>query len=124
MHRRSNLCYWNGVLDSEMGCELLKYYTTCLTLSIIHHITQLPHLRFITDTHWGQQVFHLPSAIPLLADQTTRIDGTMEMMRTKESARLYNTRFRFVSSRRKTGTDKEGGVLMKGKTEELVYQIP
>ena len=79
----------------------------------------------MTDTHWGQQVFHLPSAIPLLADQTTRINGTMEMMRTKESARLYNVRYRYTTSRRKTGSDKDGGgVLMKGKSEELVYQIP
>eukprot|EP00571_Detonula_confervacea_P007721 CAMPEP_0172325624 /NCGR_PEP_ID=MMETSP1058-20130122/54463_1 /TAXON_ID=83371 /ORGANISM="Detonula confervacea, Strain CCMP 353" /LENGTH=494 /DNA_ID=CAMNT_0013042215 /DNA_START=200 /DNA_END=1685 /DNA_ORIENTATION=- len=70
-------------------------------------------------THWGQQVFHLPSAIPLLADQTTRVNGTLEMMRTKESARLYNVRFRHESSRRKTGTDKVGGVLMKGKLDEL-----
>jgi len=75
-------------------------------------------------THWGQQVFHLPSAIPLLADQTTRLNGTLEMMRTKESARLYNVRFRHESSRRKTGTDKDGDVLMKGKKDELVYQIP
>jgi len=70
-------------------------------------------------------VFHLPSAIPLLADETTRLEGTLEMHRTKESARLYNCRFRFVSSRRKTGSDKDGDdVLMKGKPEELVYQIP
>ena len=79
--------------------------------------------RFL-DTHRGQQVFHLPSAIPLLADQTTRVNGTLEMMRTKESARLYNVRFRHESSHRKTGTDKVGGVLMKGKSDELVYQIP
>jgi protein arginine N-methyltransferase 1 len=75
-------------------------------------------------THWGQQVFHLPSAIPLLADQSTRINGTMEMMRTKESARLYNTRFRFATSRRKTGSDADGNVLMRGEPVELVYQIP
>ena len=76
-------------------------------------------------THWGQQVFHFPSAVPLLADQTTRIHGTLEMMRTKESARLYNVRFRYATSRRKTGSDAEGsGVLMRGKEEELVYQIP
>ncbi|KAL7428011.1 hypothetical protein ACHAXH_002951 [Discostella pseudostelligera] len=72
----------------------------------------------------NQQVFHLPSAIPLLADQTTRLDGTMEVMRTKESARLYNIRFRFTSSCRKTGSDKEGKVLMKSKVEELIYQMP
>jgi len=70
-------------------------------------------------------VFHLPSAIPLLPEQTTRIAGTLEMMRTKDSARLYNVRFRFVSSRRKTEDGgKEGTVLMTGKEEELVYQIP
>ena len=87
------------------------------------HSFAFNHL-FGTDTHWGQQVFHLPSAIPLLADQTTRLNGTLEMHRTKESARLYNCRFRYVSSRRKTGSDKDGAVLMKGKSEELVYQIP
>jgi len=76
-------------------------------------------------THWGLQVFHLPSAIPLLADQTTRIQGTLEMMRTKDSARLYNVRLRFSSSRRRTSSqDRDGDVLMKGKPEELVYQIP
>jgi hypothetical protein len=42
------------------------------------------------------------------------------MMRTKDSARLYNVRFRFVSSRRKTEDGgKEGTVLMTGKEEEL-----
>ena len=47
------------------------------------------------------------------------------MMRTKESARLYNVRFRYTCSRRKSGSsDKDGDVLMKGKPEELVYQIP
>ena len=76
------------------------------------------------DTHWGQQVFDLPSAIPLLADQTTRLNGTLEMMRTKESARLYNVRFRYEASRRKSGEDDKDSVLMKGKPEELVYQIP
>ena len=72
-------------------------------------------------------MFRLPSAIPLLADQTTRIHGTMEMMRTKESARLYNARFRYKTSRRKTGSNSmegEAGVLMRGREEELVYQIP
>ena len=75
-------------------------------------------------THWGQQVFHLPAAIPVLSEQTTRIHGTMEMMRTKESARLYNVRYRLTTSRRKTGSDNDGVVLMKGEPMELVYQIP
>jgi len=46
------------------------------------------------------------------------------MMRTKESARLYNVRFRYEASRRKSGEDDKDSVLMKGKPEELVYQIP
>ena len=92
-------------------------------LSYITHTPSQPYI-LVIDTHWGQQVFHLPSAIPLLADQTTRLEGTLEMHRQKESARLYNCRFRYVSSRRKTGSDKDGDVLMKGKPEELVYQIP
>lgn len=75
-------------------------------------------------THWGQQVFHLPSAIPLLANQTTRMHGTLEMMRTKESARLYNVRFRYETSRRKSGSDGKEGMLMKSNKEELIYQIP
>lgn len=77
-------------------------------------------------THWGQQVFHLPSPLPLLAGQTTRLQGTLEMTRTEESARLYNVRFRYEASRRRTGADRddEGGVLMKGKEEVLTYQIP
>ena len=74
-------------------------------------------------THWGQQVFHLPAAIPVLSEQTTHIQGTMEMMRTKESARLYNVRYRFTTSRKKSGADG-GAVLMKGEPMELVYQIP
>ncbi|KAL7503217.1 hypothetical protein ACHAXN_001037 [Cyclotella atomus] len=75
-------------------------------------------------THWGQQVFHLPAAVPVLADQTTSITGTLEMMRTKESARLYNVRYRLTVSRRKSGSENVGSVLMKGEPMELVYQIP
>lgn len=76
-------------------------------------------------THWGQQVFYLPSTIPLLADQTTQINGTIEMIRSKESARLYNVRFLYTTSRRMTGVDNEKGTsLMNGDLVELVYQIP
>jgi hypothetical protein len=99
-------------------CGLLTLNTFS---SVLRHNPPSPNI----DTHWGQQVFHLPSAIPLLADQTTRIQGTLEMMRTKESARLYNVRFRYTSSRRRTSSqDRDRDVLMKGKPEELVYQIP
>lgn len=72
-------------------------------------------------THWGQQVFHFPAAIPVLSGQTTCIAGTLEMMRTKDSARLYNVRYRFSTERKKSA---DGSVLMKGEPMELVYQIP
>lgn len=79
---------------------------------------------YVIDTHWGQQVFHLPAAIPVLSGQTTTLQGTMEMMRTKESARLYNVRYRITASRKMTGSEDGQGVLMKGEPMELVYQIP
>ena len=59
----------------------------------------------------------------ILADQTTWINGTMEMIRSKKNARLYNVRLNYMTSRRKTGNDKDS-VLMKGGPVKLVYQVP
>eukprot|EP01083_Nonionella_stella_P182364 656055_1 len=75
-------------------------------------------------THWGQQVFHLLSSIPVLQGETTRLQGSLEMTRSKENARLYNCRIRYVSTRRKSDESKDGKVLMKGGVVENVYQIP
>lgn len=76
-------------------------------------------------THWGQQVFYLQSCIPLIPGETTCLSGSMEMTRTKENARLYNARIRYSVSRRKSTEPKDGGIyLIKGKSEEHVYQIP
>jgi len=75
-------------------------------------------------THWGQQVMHFQSKIPLLQGETTRLQGSVELMRTKENARLYNCRLRFSNSRRKTGEAKDGNLLMQGPNVEHVYQIP
>eukprot|EP00557_Chaetoceros_sp_GSL56_P000156 CAMPEP_0176501038 /NCGR_PEP_ID=MMETSP0200_2-20121128/13932_1 /TAXON_ID=947934 /ORGANISM="Chaetoceros sp., Strain GSL56" /LENGTH=422 /DNA_ID=CAMNT_0017899867 /DNA_START=229 /DNA_END=1497 /DNA_ORIENTATION=- len=75
-------------------------------------------------THWGQQVFHAMSSIPLINGETTRIQGSLEMTRSKDNARLYNCRIRYVSSRRKSEEGKDGKVLMKGSPVEHVYQIP
>jgi protein arginine N-methyltransferase 1 len=52
------------------------------------------------------------------------MEGTIEMMRTKENARLYNCRFKFQNSRRKKGEPADGALLMKSGVSELVYQIP
>jgi len=74
-------------------------------------------------THWGQQTFYLLSSLPLLKGEITRLEGSIEMMRTKENARLYNCKFQFQNSRRKIGQGN-GSFLMKSPVSEHVYQIP
>ena len=74
-------------------------------------------------THWGQQAFHLPSAIPLISGETTNLRGTLQMTRTAENLRLYNCMIRYKGSRRKTGTGEDEN-FMTGKEVEAVYQIP
>jgi protein arginine N-methyltransferase 1 len=75
-------------------------------------------------THWGQQTFHLASIIPLFSGQVTRIQGSLEMTRTKENARLYNCRIAYSSSRRNSDEPKDGQYLMKSQVTMAVYQIP
>lgn len=75
-------------------------------------------------THWGQQTFYLLSSLPLLKGETTRLEGEIEMMRTKENARLYNCKFKIQNSRRKIGQPADGPVLMKSNVTEIIYQIP
>ena len=75
-------------------------------------------------THWGQQTFHLPSCIPLINGETTRLKGSLELKRTKENVRLYNCRIAYQASRRKNSEPQDGALLMKGDIVELVYQIP
>ena len=73
-------------------------------------------------THWGQQYFMLPNnSIPLLKGETTRLVGSLEMMRTKENSRLYNVRLTYTSSRRRADDDTQ---LMKSGPITHVYQIP
>lgn len=45
------------------------------------------------ETHWGQQVFYLPSTIPLDDNQAIQMKGKMKMIRSAEFARLYNVHF-------------------------------
>ena len=73
-------------------------------------------------THWGQQYFMLPNnSIPLLKGETTRLVGSLEMMRAKENSRLYNVRLTYTSSRRRADDDTQ---LMKSGPITHVYQIP
>lgn len=74
-------------------------------------------------THWGQQTFYLLSSLPLLKGEVTRLEGNIEMTRTKENARLYNCKFTLQNSRRKIGQE-DGTFLMKSQRTENVYQIP
>jgi protein arginine N-methyltransferase 1 len=74
-------------------------------------------------THWGQQTFYFGSSLPLLQGETTNIQGSLEMMRTKENARLYNCKINYQSSRKKTD-DKDGPILMKSAMIEQIYQMP
>ena len=75
-------------------------------------------------THWGQQTFYFPSSIPLMRGQTTRLAGQLEMMRTKQNARLYNCRITYISSRRSNDVGQDGPVLHKSEPIEHVYHIP
>jgi len=75
-------------------------------------------------THWGQQVFHLLSSIPLIHGETTRIEGNLEMFRSKDNARLYNCAIQYTSTRRKSEEPKDGKVLMQGQPVKHLYQIP
>ncbi|KAL7540134.1 hypothetical protein ACHAWF_006602 [Thalassiosira exigua] len=49
-------------------------------------------------THWGQQVFYLPSNFPLIQGKDNKVNGRMELVRKKESARLYNFILRFIET--------------------------
>jgi type I protein arginine methyltransferase len=75
-------------------------------------------------THWGQQSFYFSSGLPLFKGEITRLWGSIEMMRTKENARLYNCRISYQTSRRRSEEAKDGQLLMKSHTTTQVYQIP
>jgi type I protein arginine methyltransferase len=76
-------------------------------------------------THWGQQTFYFLNSVPIMKDETVRLTGSLEMMRTKENSRLYNCRISYASSRRKSPEDRETGrYLVQGTPVDQVYQIP
>lgn len=76
-------------------------------------------------THWGQQTFYFLNSVPIMKDETVRLTGSLEMMRTKENSRLYNCKISYASSRRKSGEDRETGrILVQSSPVDQVYQIP
>ncbi|KAK1738171.1 protein arginine N-methyltransferase PRMT10 [Skeletonema marinoi] len=73
----------------------------------------------IGDTHWGQQAFYFPSAIPIQSNGKVKIDGTMEMIRSKENARLYNVKLQYT-----IGAAAADGLNNVMDMVESVYKIP
>eukprot|EP00984_Skeletonema_dohrnii_P023544 scaffold12634_cov196-Skeletonema_dohrnii-CCMP3373.AAC.1 len=73
----------------------------------------------IGDTHWGQQAFYFASAIPVQSNGKVKIDGTMEMIRSKENARLYNVKLQYT-----IGATAADGLNNVMDMVESVYKIP
>lgn len=72
-------------------------------------------------THWGQQSFFLPSPLPLVAQSITTLTGTLDMMRSKDNARLYLCGIKYKSKRadRTTGVEQ-----MESAVTDVRYQMP
>jgi len=74
---------------------------------------------YVQDTHWGQQAFYFTSAIPIQSNGKVKIDGTMEMIRSKENARLYNVKLQYT-----IGATAADGLNNVMDMVESVYKIP
>uniref|UniRef100_A0A7S2M309 Protein arginine N-methyltransferase domain-containing protein n=1 Tax=Skeletonema marinoi TaxID=267567 RepID=A0A7S2M309_9STRA len=72
----------------------------------------------IGDTHWGHQVFYFTPAIPIQSNDKVTLDGTMEMIRSKQSARLYNVKFQYTIEAAADGSNNLMDMV------ESVYKIP
>jgi protein arginine N-methyltransferase 1 len=75
-------------------------------------------------THWGQQVFHFISSIPLIKGEITTLSGSIELMRTSHNSRLYNCRLRYESTRSKKEEGNKSSILMKAPMIDLVFMMP
>lgn len=60
-------------------------------------LSTAPHIGY---THWGQQVFFIEDAIELQAGES--VNGTISMVRQKDSERLYNIVVKFRVRRGET----------------------
>lgn len=99
-------------------CNDCQFVVQQLLLSSDSHIYISTYTQFFQETHWGQQAFYFPSAIPIQRNSKVKIDGTMEMYRSKENARLYNVKFRYTIAAAVDGSNN----LMD--PVESVYNIP
>ena len=72
-------------------------------------------------THWGQQSFFLPSPIPLVGQTVTALTGTLDLVRSKDNARLYLCGIKFKSKRSDRATGKEQ---FESTVTDVRYQMP
>jgi len=88
----------------------------CISLHTAYCIFSSHTLR-LQDTHWGHQVFYFTPAIPIQSNDKVTLDGTMEMIRSKQSARLYNVKFQYTIEAAADGSNNLMDMV------ESVYQI-
>jgi hypothetical protein len=90
-----------------------------VSLCILHtaYTYDASHTLRLQDTHWGHQVFYFTSAIPIQSNDKVTLDGTMEMIRSKQSARLYNVKFQYTIEAAADGSNNLMDMV------ESVYQI-
>ena len=91
------------LFDDDNICSLTLIESDCLP--------RLLSFSSPIDTHWGQMAFYFPSPIKVPSGGGVKINGSMEMKRAKQNARLYNVHFNYT-------------VGDNGDEVEAVYQIP
>jgi type I protein arginine methyltransferase len=101
----------------------------------------LPHPAYLSTgpdngyTHWGQQTFYFVQPIVVPRPQTSgraaaappplRLHGSLELVRTKENARLYNCRIAYQTTTT-TSQEEEGNEATEVTSDlkDYIYQIP
>jgi type I protein arginine methyltransferase len=102
----------------------------------------LPHPAYLSTgpengyTHWGQQTFYFvqPIVVPPKSNGNNpplRLHGSLELVRTKENARLYNCRIAYQTTTTINPQEEEEGGGGGGEATEVtsdlkdyIYQIP
>lgn len=131
-----------GPISGISGWFTANFSSRTDPIARLYNAPKISHPAFLSTgpengyTHWGQQTFYFTSSIPVLKGEITILNGSMEMMRTKENARLYNCRIEYQSSRIRATMGKrilEDGseknepteqVLMKSNRISQIYHIP
>jgi type I protein arginine methyltransferase len=102
----------------------------------------LPHPAYLSTgpdngyTHWGQQTFYFvqPILVPpkINSNQNSpplRLHGSLELLRTKENARLYNCRIAYQTTTTTVSPQEEEGgggeaTEVTSDLKDYIYQIP